>query len=767
MSIGETLSRLLLARLVEDVFQTGGALALDAVIDFLTRCGQQDDPRLTLALERAMQRAWRAVEVALGDESAGDYSQVGFSPRDAQTLRHCLARVLAELAPGADEVASALRRQCREDLRAAHNRGTLAGCVDHQEWARSQELFVRFVTEQGRPETRRHTEGQLQRDLEKDGCVGLMRLLTGAAGLPLVLMAARAFACQELTQLLYACLQENPEETPDDCGLVLETLHELSNPQFAVWRSPAPALMPVHWSRLVGGPAEPHPDPPPSAATEPSAAERAWERFVSWQALPSVSRSRAILGTVLALAAVLLVGLPIWLIVEDARWHHAEQQQVALERQRLQEERRQLKAQQQRLLDEQRRLEQEEAAQERTLERQRQEQERRRQAQAEEAKRQALEEAEERRQAQREQQQKEQRRARWEQQRNLEKARVVLSDGLFHAACRQDREALAALSEALKLDPDITSAWRERGEVRRRLGDLDGALADLYEAVRRDPKDARAWFDLGELHAQRRENRRAIEALTAVLLLQPKSARAYQQRGVCYGRIDELKKALADETRAIELTPDDPLGYFHRAVIHRLRRDPDRAFADYTAAIDRDHTSDRALTGAYRGRGLLCLERKKYEQAIRDLSHALELDPADTVARVGRGKAYAANYAWDNVLLDAEAVLRHEGDNSEAYKLRGQAHMGLDEYRKADADFTQVLRLGRDAETFYLRARARAHLGEIQQAIFDCNSATSLNPRLASAFYLRGTLNLREGYQQSGREDLRMAHQLDSSYALP
>ena len=46
------------------------------------------------------------------------------------------------------------------------------------------------------------------------------------------------------------------------------------------------------------------------------------------------------------------------------------------------------------------------------------------------------------------------------------------------------------------------------------------------------------------------------------------------------------------------------------------------------------------------------------------------------------------------------------------------------------------------------------------------NSA-SPNPRVASAFYLRGKLNLREGYEQSGREDLRTAHELDSSYALP
>src|ERR1700739_4482153 len=100
MLIGETLSRLLLKRLVDDVFVTGGVEALDAVIDFLTHSGQQDDPRLTAALERAMQRAWHTLEFALTGEPTRNHNQVGLAPRAIQSLRQCLNRVLTELAHG-------------------------------------------------------------------------------------------------------------------------------------------------------------------------------------------------------------------------------------------------------------------------------------------------------------------------------------------------------------------------------------------------------------------------------------------------------------------------------------------------------------------------------------------------------------------------------------------------------------------------------------------------------------------------------------------
>jgi tetratricopeptide (TPR) repeat protein len=764
MSIGETLSRLLLKRLVDDVFETGGVEALDAVVEFLLRCGQQDDPRLTAALERATQRAWVALEAALSGQPGWDHSQAGLSPRAAQAFRQCLARVHAELAHGGEVsdrptalvVANALRRQCLNDLHCACAAGKLAGCLDREEWARSHEVFVRFAVHQGRRDTRRRTEGQFLRDLEQHGCVGLVRLLTGAGGLPLLLMAARAFLCQELTQLLYYCLQETPEQTPDNCTLVLEILHELSSPRFTLWRAPVSRVTPVHWSRL---------DSSPTGGMPVGAARPCVPRRNLRTRAVSTPRASWALVAVLTIAAALLVGVPIWLLVETAHRYESERQRAAAGRQRVREGQRRIEEEDQRLIEAQQRIARETEERRQALQRNREEAERRRLAEAEEEQRRVEAQAAQQHEEQQRRIIEDRRAALREEQRRREQARMTLEDGLTHSALRQDREALAALSEALRLDPNLCGAWSARGMVRRRMGDRVGALEDFHEAVRRDLQDARSWFQCGALHAERGEHRQAIDAFTAVLHLDPNNREAYRQRGLCHSQSDEVQKALADQTRAIELAPDDPWAYYHRANLHRLRNDLGRAFDDYTSAIDR--ARDRGLAGAYRGRGMISLHWQRYDHAINDLTRSLERDPTDSAAQRARCLAYLRNGEWTNALLDADELIQHNAEDSAAYKLRGQAYMGLKDYRRAHEDFSRVLRMGRDADTFYLRAHAKVHLGDIQEAIFDCNDATSINPRLAGAFYLRGTLNLREGYRISGLADCRTAHELDPQFPLP
>lgn len=769
MSIGETFSRLLLKQLVDDVFLIGGIEARDAVVDFLSRCCQPEDRRLTTALEYAMHRAWRALESALSGEPLRDYSQAGFAPQEAQVLRQCLERVLTELAHGGSGtsgatrriVANGLRRQCLVDLCSARAARALSGCLGQDEWARSTEIFIRFSIPQSSGVTRRRTEGQLLRDLEQQGCVGLMRILTAGSGLPLLLMAARAFVCQELVHLLYRCLQESPQQIPDHCTLVLDILHELSRPRFSVWRAPTHPAKPVHWSRLESGSSVRS----PARACQHPLPPRIFESYQRRQRGPKTPRSSWMLLSTLTILVGLLAAAPIWLLVEEARQQESGQQRLALERHRLREERQRVEAERQQLIDTQRRIARNELIQQQELRRQREEAERRRKE--EEHKRRLTEERAVARRLEERCRLAAEREARLrEQQQRLARARVALEDGLRFAARGEDRQAETALSEALRLDPSLRG-WSVRGKVRRRLGDVAGALSDFHEAVRRDPDDVRCWFQCGQLHAARHDYPQAIDAFTKVLQSKPADVEAYRQRGLCHAGNGDTDKALADQTKAIDLEPNDPWAYFHRADLHRRRGSLDSAFADYTAAIDRDHFKERGLSGAYRRRGLIYLHRRQYKQAIRDLTQALELNPSDLAAQQARGLAYLRRGDWNRALLDAEEVIQHNPDSSAAYKLRGHAYLGLREYRQAHDDFTRALRRERDAETFYLRACAKAHLGEINEAIYDCNRATAIDPKLARAFYLRGRLHFHEGYRASALADHRTAHELDPQFPRP
>ena len=94
--------------------------------------------------------------------------------------------------------------------------------------------------------------------------------------------------------------------------------------------------------------------------------------------------------------------------------------------------------------------------------------------------------------------------------------------------------AIASLTEAIRLDPDLPDAYYNRGLARRRKGELDGAIKDYGEAIR----------------------------------LNPEFADAYYGRGITYGKKGELDKAVADFTEAIRLNPKDAEAYWGRACVY-------------------------------------------------------------------------------------------------------------------------------------------------------------------------------------------------------
>ncbi len=704
MSIGQSLSRLVLQRLADDVGTFGGADAMTALVDLLTRHSREDDPPWSAALRQALERAWRALEVALADDPFWDHGQVGLSAGDAQSFRQRLETVLAELAqggavtrqPGATAVETALRHQCLWELRAAREAGALAGHLDADEWAWLHEVSAVV------PDL---AEGEWVRELERQGCVGLMRLLTGSAGLPLLARVGRAFVCQELGRWLRGCRHDHSVQAA--AAVLADALRQLDGPCFSGLCPTVPDLQTPTFDTALDIAVPPVPTPTRSSV----GSRRPHPRRIDPRRFPPLARSSAplrqrppwVLLTALALGVLLLLILPIWFLIAQTRAHTAEQRRGVAERRKRIEERRRFEMGPQRLLDEQRRRAEDEAARRRAAERQRQEDEGRRAEAEEERQRAAARDREEERRRH-----EEERRTRLrEQKEKKERAEVLLDRGLTHAACRRDEQALLAFTEALELDPDLVRAWTERGLVRRRRRDAAGALADFGEAIRRDPRDLRAWLHRAELHAARHDNSLAIEDFTAVLRLEPDNARAYRERGACYVRNADYDNALADESVAIDLTPGDPWPYYYRANVHHVRNDRVRAFADYSAAIARDRDGDPGLAPAYRVRGTISLDREEYGQAIADLTRALERDAWDVAARQTRGLAYLKMGDWNSAAGDADAVIQRDPQNVDAYKMRGQAYLALQEYRKAHADFTRAIGLQRtDAEAYFLRARA-------------------------------------------------------------
>jgi lipoprotein NlpI len=113
------------------------------------------------------------------------------------------------------------------------------------------------------------------------------------------------------------------------------------------------------------------------------------------------------------------------------------------------------------------------------------------------------------------------------------------------------------LSEAIRLDPKLASAYNDRGNAYGARGNIGRAIADFDEAIRLEPKFVSAYIDRGNAYRARGDNDHAIADFSEAIRLDPKSADAYYNRGLAYLYSGDLAKALADVSEASELDPQD------------------------------------------------------------------------------------------------------------------------------------------------------------------------------------------------------------------
>jgi tetratricopeptide (TPR) repeat protein len=246
--------------------------------------------------------------------------------------------------------------------------------------------------------------------------------------------------------------------------------------------------------------------------------------------------------------------------------------------------------------------------------------------------------------------------------------------------------AIEDLTEAVKLDPKLAVAWRDRGTARVLRGELalarvdfdtavgldreepkawaaraalhvqmgaaDAAIADATEALRLDPQMTNALYDRGSAQVQKGDYRTALADFDALLAAQPLHALALASRAQVHRQLGDLKSALRDADRATQLDANFASAYIERATIHGVLGDFQRAIADCSTAllIDPEHRDGlmiRALLHLQGGR--FALARDDFETALR----SSRTDPA--VARHNLAWLLAASP--DATVRDADRAM--------------------------------------------------------------------------------------------------------------
>jgi tetratricopeptide (TPR) repeat protein len=223
--------------------------------------------------------------------------------------------------------------------------------------------------------------------------------------------------------------------------------------------------------------------------------------------------------------------------------------------------------------------------------------------------------------------------------------------------------AIADFTSAIRLDPNNSTAYRERGRAYDNKGDGDRAMADYNQALRLNPNDPRAYNNRGVVYHARNDYDRAIADYTQAIRIDPNFAGAYNNRGDVYHERNDYDRAIADYTQAIRIDPNFAYAYRNRGDVYHERNDYDRAIADYTQAI----RIDPNYKWPYYNRGIIYVDvRKNYDLGIADYNQAIRIDPNFADAYYSRAVAYWNKGDFNRVIADFEAVLRINPNHADA-----------------------------------------------------------------------------------------------------
>jgi tetratricopeptide (TPR) repeat protein len=152
---------------------------------------------------------------------------------------------------------------------------------------------------------------------------------------------------------------------------------------------------------------------------------------------------------------------------------------------------------------------------------------------------------------------------------------------------------------------------------------------------------------------------------------------------------------------------------FNEGIRQGLYDDFDSAFDYFSRAIEKNPI----YAEAYLYRGLSRIELEEYSEAIRDLTIAIELDPAfSDQAHYFRGVARYEKSEYPEALDDLSVAIRINPDFV-AYYQRGKVYMSLENYQRAVHDFDIALRLNPEFyEAWLYRGLAFYYLGDHNSA---------------------------------------------------
>ncbi len=164
-----------------------------------------------------------------------------------------------------------------------------------------------------------------------------------------------------------------------------------------------------------------------------------------------------------------------------------------------------------------------------------------------------------------------------------ERARAEMALGIARMGPGNYDEAIRHFDRAIGIWQDLAEAYLNRAVAEHTAGRTVPALIDLEKALDLDPNLTRAYNERGQIYLENKDPAKAIPEFDRSLRVKP-TLEGYYQRCQAYEALGQHQTAIADYDAAISESRDAPYTYRARAFARRNSGDPLGADADEQTA---------------------------------------------------------------------------------------------------------------------------------------------------------------------------------------
>lgn len=300
--------------------------------------------------------------------------------------------------------------------------------------------------------------------------------------------------------------------------------------------------------------------------------------------------------------------------------------------------------------------------------------------------------------------------------------------GLIHEAANADLRALADYEAVIRKDPDNLEAYFQKGLIYYNSASPEQAIADFTYVINNHKSSGTnaIYFGNDPLGAKG----------TFLTTLQSMMGRVFQYRGIAYQKIGDYDKSLRDFNKSLVYDSSSE-AFINRAMLYSKLDQNEQAISDLRQAISFDERSylawynlavldpeaelptdlieDEEFAPMLTLMGANAYEGNRFSKSAEYYSKAIEANPGNAEALIGRGKSLLKIAAYSQARKDFVLALQEDANRIESLYLIGNSFFYEEDFKKAIGFYNQYLSIDQSYANVWYNV-AMAYLSEEDEA---------------------------------------------------